>query len=54
MRDLKPRKAESGTGGALARLISELGQAAQAGWGPTVRWLAFFAAVAIILVMLGY
>lgn len=55
------RKAESGNGDALARLVSELGRAAQNGWGPTARWLALFVpliaallVIAIILKMLGY
>jgi hypothetical protein len=28
-------------GGFLARLVSELGRAAEDGWGPTLRWLVF-------------
>lgn len=53
MRERTTQRTESG-GSALARLVSELGRAAQDGWGPTARWLAFLAAVAIILVVLGY
>ncbi|MBO0805941.1 MAG: hypothetical protein J2P25_23075 [Nocardiopsaceae bacterium] len=37
----------------LARLIAELGRAAQAGWGPTTRWLTFLVVIAITLAVLA-
>lgn len=40
-------------GGGLGRLVSELGRAAQTGWGPTVRWLAFLVVVAVALAVLA-
>lgn len=38
---------------ALTRLVSELGRAAQAGWGPTTRWLAFLVVIAATLGILA-
>lgn len=36
----------------LARLVAELGRAAQAGWGPTARWLAFLLVLGCALAIL--
>lgn len=38
---------------ALARLVAELGRAAQTGWGPTVRWLAFLVVIVAAMVLLA-
>lgn len=39
-------------GGVLARLVSELGRAAQAGWGPTARWLVFLVVLTTALAII--
>jgi hypothetical protein len=36
----------------LARLVSELGQAAREGWGPTTRWVVLLAVTAGALALL--
>jgi hypothetical protein len=55
MGSLAQRRIEgkSSDGDALARLIGELGRAAQAGWGPTGRWLAFLVVIAGALAILA-
>jgi hypothetical protein len=40
-------------GDVWARLVSELGRAAHAGWGPTARWLAFLVVIAVALAVLA-
>ena len=37
----------------MVLLVFELGRAAQAGWGPTARWLAFLVVIASALAVLA-